>query len=60
SAPPPPESAYLQSEHDWRHLMLNAGVQHWHIQLSKKTKNSRKTVNYLGRYLKNHPSRAAD
>ncbi|KPW16767.1 ISPsy3, transposase, partial [Pseudomonas amygdali pv. aesculi] len=51
----PPENAHLQSENDWRHLVLNAGGQHWHIHLSKKTKNGRKTVNYLGRYLKKPP-----
>ncbi|RMS52871.1 hypothetical protein ALP64_202484 [Pseudomonas syringae pv. actinidiae] len=28
---------------------------HWHIHLSKKTENGRKTVNYLGRYLKKPP-----
>ncbi|RMT90880.1 ISPsy3, transposase, partial [Pseudomonas amygdali pv. sesami] len=51
----PPENAHLQSENDWRHLVLNAGGQHWHIHLSKKTKNGKKTVNYLGRYLKKPP-----
>ncbi|RMT69341.1 ISPsy3, transposase, partial [Pseudomonas savastanoi pv. nerii] len=29
--------------------------QHWHIHLSKKTKNGRKTINYLGHYLKKPP-----
>ncbi|KPB54039.1 IS801 transposase protein [Pseudomonas amygdali pv. myricae] len=33
-------------------MILTAGGQHWHIHLSKKTENGRKTVNYLGRYLK--------
>nr|UVN17942.1 hypothetical protein pPsy0479a_00110 [Pseudomonas syringae] len=48
----PPELAHITHESDWRHLVLNAGGQHWHIYLSKKTENGRKTVNYLGRYLK--------
>ncbi len=55
----PPELAHINHESDRRHLVLNAGGQHWHIYLSTKTENGRKTANYLGRYLKNRPSRAA-
>ncbi|TPG84387.1 IS91 family transposase, partial [Pseudomonas caspiana] len=51
----PPELAHIACESDWRNLVLNAGGQHWHIYLSKKTENGRKTVNYLGRYLKKPP-----
>ncbi|MBF7144670.1 MULTISPECIES: IS91 family transposase [Pseudomonas] len=51
----PPELAHITCESDWRNLVLNAGGQHWHIYLSKKTENGRKTVNYLGRYLKKPP-----
>ena len=51
----PPELAQINSESAWRHLVLNAGGVHWHVYVSKKTQNGRKTVNYLGRYLKKPP-----
>jgi len=51
----PPEWAQINSESAWRDLVLNAGGAHWHVYLSKKTQNGRKTVNYLGRYLKKPP-----
>ncbi|MEQ4203306.1 IS91 family transposase [Pseudomonas amygdali] len=51
----PPQLAHIHCESDWRRLILTAGGQHWHIHLSKKTENGRKTVNYLGRYLKKPP-----
>lgn len=51
----PLDIPHLQHENDWRHWVLNTGGQHWHIHLSKKTANGRKTVNYLGRYLKKPP-----
>ncbi|SOQ16765.1 IS801, transposase [Pseudomonas syringae pv. persicae] len=51
----PPPLAHILCESDWRRLILTAGGQHWHIHLSKKTENGRKTVNYLGRYLKKPP-----
>lgn len=51
----PREWTHITSESDWRHLILNAGGTHWHIYQSKKTANGRKTVNYLGRYLKKPP-----
>ncbi|WP_192843282.1 transposase, partial [Pseudomonas syringae] len=53
--PAPPQLAHIHCESDWRRLILTAGGQHWHIHLSKKTENGRKTVNYLGRYLKKPP-----
>ncbi|WP_162232070.1 IS91 family transposase, partial [Pseudomonas meliae] len=43
----PPQLAHILCESDWRRLILTAGGQHWHIHLSKKTENGRKTVNYL-------------
>jgi hypothetical protein len=42
----PPENTHLQSENDWRHLILNAGGQQGYVYLSKRTANGRKTVNY--------------
>ncbi len=51
----PPQLAHIHCESDWHRLILTAGGQHWHIHLSKKTENGRKTVNYLGRYLKKPP-----
>lgn len=51
----PPQLAHIHGESDWHRLILTAGGQHWHIHLSKKTENGRKTVNYLGRYLKKPP-----
>ncbi len=51
----PPELAHINCESDWRRLVLTAGGEHWPIYLSKKTENGRKTVNYLGRYLKKPP-----
>ncbi|MBT2375378.1 IS91 family transposase [Pseudomonas fluorescens] len=51
----PLEWAHITGESDWRNLILNAGGKHWHIYQSKKTANGRKTVNYLGRYLKKPP-----
>ena len=49
------DNADRPSESDWRHWVLNAGGSYWHIYVSKKTANGRKTVNYLGRYLKKPP-----
>lgn len=45
----------VQFKSAWRHLVLNAGGVHWHVYVSKKTQNGRRTVNYLGRYLKKPP-----
>lgn len=51
----PPQLEWVTNKTTWKQLILEAGGQHWHIYVSKKTVNGRKTVNYLGRYLKKPP-----
>ena len=50
-----PELTHITCESVWRHLVLTAGGQHWHIYLSKETENDFKTEDDLGRYLKKTP-----
>ncbi len=51
----PSELEWIASQSAFKSLVLQAGGLHWHIYVSKKTANGRKTVNYLGRYLKKPP-----
>lgn len=48
-----------QSPFDWYNFLDLQYQRHWHIHLAKTTKNAKRTVNYLGRYLKKLPLSAS-
>ncbi len=55
----PDSLCHITTESQWRYLVLTAGGEYWHVYMSKKTAGGKKTVKYLGRYLKKPPIAAS-